>query len=110
METKHTPGPWEWTGNALDQKENPYKEVIGTDVHCGGYCLGGQWSPHISDADKALIAAAPDLLAALEQCITEEGAHCLQHQGTPRAMSNRLRSINDIARAAIAKARGEGAV
>jgi multidrug efflux pump subunit AcrA (membrane-fusion protein) len=70
-----TPGPWEWTGNALDQSENPYQEVISTEVSCGAYCLGGMWAPGIDEDDKALIANAPadlaDLLAALDAAQAE---------------------------------------
>lgn len=41
------------------------------------------------------------LLDTLQECITEDGAHCLQHQETPGAMANRLRRINEICRAAL---------
>jgi hypothetical protein len=67
-----------------------------------------------SDAIKvcaALNACAgiPDPAAALQQarealtaCVTEESAHCLQHQETPGAMARRLRTVNDIACQALA--------
>lgn len=64
MTTLHTPGPWSWCGNDLDSAD--YKEVISSEVRCGAFCYGGCVSMKVSDADRALIAAAPDLLAALE--------------------------------------------
>lgn len=58
---------------------------------------------------NALAGLNPDavagVVAALEACITEEGAHCLQHQETPGAMARRLRAINEHARAALAALR-----
>lgn len=46
-------------------------------------------------------ASAPDLLEALQECVTESGARCWEeHEGLYR----RLRAVNDLARAAIAKA------
>ena len=53
--------------------------------------------------DAALIAAAPEMLEALEQCITYypqekvDKGHCIR----------RLNAINALARAVIAKAKGE---
>jgi len=83
-----TPGPWEWTGNALDQSENPYQEVISTEVSCGAYCLGGMWAPGIDEDDKALIANAPadlaDLLAALDAAQAERDT--LDNAGLTAAM------------------------
>lgn len=72
----HTPPPWDWCGNSIDQTELPYAEVMSDEVYCGAYCLGGMWSPGLSDADRALIKAAPELLeenkrlkAALERAL-----------------------------------------
>ena len=65
----HTPGPWKLTG---DSQRSPYFKIRGTR-------LGGKWKvancPFIPEvfldmaeaaANARLIAAAPDLLAALE--------------------------------------------
>jgi len=62
-------------------------------------------APHEEHA--RLIAAAPELLEALQECITDAGATCFKN-GMNRAtlMTRRLMAINDIARAAIAKATG----
>jgi hypothetical protein len=55
-----TPGPWVWSGNALlsDQAADYYSEPVMRSEE-------GAFEPN--DADKALIAAAPDLLAALTE-------------------------------------------
>lgn len=53
-----------------------------------------------------LIAAAPDLLAALRECVTDDGARCLNDDPRGERARRRLYAINDIARAAIAKAEG----
>ncbi len=51
-----------------------------------------------------LFAAAPDLLAALKECITEDGSAGMQ-EGLGR-MKRRIQAINSICREAIAKAEG----
>jgi hypothetical protein len=57
------------------------------------------------EANARLIAAAPDLLKALEECITNDGAPAWNDK---MMAFRRLHAISDIARAAIAKAKGEG--
>lgn len=52
-EFKGKPGPWHWEGR-----------VLCNDAHIVG---GDGWT--FNDADKILIAAAPELLEALQQCI-----------------------------------------
>jgi len=64
-EIKHTPGPWKWSGRELEQDGGDYKDVIHTEVSCGQFCYGGCVDMTVSDADKLLIAAAPELLEAL---------------------------------------------
>ena len=49
----HTPGPWSWNEKA-DTLLNPH-DVVVLAIDCPDF---------IDDRDKALIAAAPDLLAA----------------------------------------------
>lgn len=51
-EFKGTPGPWHWQG-----------EILCNDDHIVG---GDSWT--FGDADKRLIAAAPELLDALQRC------------------------------------------
>ena len=55
------------------------------------------------DDHARLIAAAPELLVALRECITEEGAACMN----TGQKSRRLDAISRIARNAISKATGE---
>lgn len=100
--TAHTPGPWafEWE-NDTGPKDDYYRqwwEINGPD--------GEKIAEVDLLKDARLIAAAPDLLAALRECITEDGAACLQ-TGSAVALFRRLQTINDAARAALAKARGE---
>lgn len=67
-DVKHTPGPWEWVGRDLESNFlGHYASVIETSVSCGQFCYGGSVDLKISAADKRLIAAAPDLLNAVEK-------------------------------------------
>jgi len=82
METKHTPGPWDY-GVIRDVLEfQPEWEDVSSDR---------------LDADALLIAAAPELLAALENLVFDCEAHGLDDNDA------HLRE----ARVAIAKAKGE---
>ena len=116
MTSKHTAGPWKWQSDALDldevdelfQCEYPdglrkYMDIglvggaRGVDIiplRIDHYDLeyDGDW---ISKADRDLIAAAPDMLEALEAVLTELDRHDI-----PMACRYRIEdSIN--------KARGE---
>jgi len=83
MSAQHTPGPWHWDDYSwlVAKDESSVLEYAG----CGSHATDA------SDADRVLIAAAPDLLAAL--------------QGVLR-VSDRSTSEYDAVRAAIAKATG----
>ena len=60
MEAKHTPGPWTMGWEGAVREPGLGRPCVGTT----GYA---DWvGPHGSEADARLIAAAPDLLAALE--------------------------------------------
>lgn len=83
--SKHTPGPWSHDGDG---------EILAQDNVIVVYSHGGQRAVQ-TDEDANLIAAAPDLLEALEGIISAIGGW-----GSDR-------SKLDAARAAIAKARGE---
>lgn len=66
MSAKHTPGPWEWM-NYSRMVGSDYKEVIrATDT-----AYEGAQVEIDNPADIALIAAAPELLAALQAALTE---------------------------------------
>lgn len=82
----HTPGPW----SINDQ--NPDDEEIEAPSGPVAIALGRE-----AEANARLIAAAPDLLAALEECLLNSDIH--GKYGPP------ARSLEK-ARAAIAKAKG----
>ena len=87
---KHTPGPW----NRIKGDRNVYSAagtVCKTPAILGGGSAATNW-----EANARLIAAAPDLLEALEYCLD-----CL---GDEFALPADCQST---ARAAIARARGE---
>ena len=91
--TKHTEGPW-YVGSGTYECRNIYSVASVTDDE------GFTYQPIVAtaeddgidcwDANARLIAAAPDLLDALEYLVSLGGGDCL-----------------DMARAAIAKARGQ---
>ena len=95
MSAKHTPGPW------LTDRNNVHTGQIATVYHC----IGNDWIEIWTDkwletglgegeqeANARLIAAAPDLLAALQSVLSNS----LDSQG--------LADAHKQARAAIAKA------
>ncbi len=101
MTSKHTPGPW-----VADIKADGSTEVWSAD-----YSMFIAKRHQMNDRDEAkantnLIAAAPDLLAALEKIVFDEERRRkdLRHN-SPAAKFCDARL--DAARAAIAKARGE---
>jgi hypothetical protein len=94
MEAKHTPGPWETDRN------NVHAGQIATIHHCIGNDWIEVWSPNWPDSEETqeanarLIAAAPDLLSALNRLLDDDDAHLT------------LQGRRNLARAAIAKATG----
>lgn len=92
MNTKHTPGPWRTTGK---RNENGMFRVYAD----GNGQIGAAYT--YAEGDAALIAAAPDLLAAL--CALLAAIDCGGHEEVVDA-SNPL--CVKSARAAIVKATG----
>jgi len=103
----HTPGPWTWEGDSPSDVR-PHVCPHSTEWTDHGPDLwGGDGEPvitsygydasglNVKQDDARLIAAAPDLLEALERIAAFESE---AWQGDPAAV---------IARAAIAKAKGE---
>ena len=101
MSTQHTPGPWHWDGNPCNydkEQEAPwlidandsYPPILGGTITCQ------------SDANARLIAAAPDLLEALQDLFEADMEHVLMGDGK----DDQIEAIAK-ARAAIAKATGE---
>lgn len=101
QETKqgHTPGPWK-------QHTTPgkvYASVRGVDGRCVADC--GSRSDVVAQANAMLIAAAPDILAALQECITAYEVH-RDGQTTGALWPDPNHIVH--ARAAIAKATEKG--
>jgi hypothetical protein len=112
---KHTPGPWRAVDGSLTgvgiahmtdgNYDQPYKVAAIIADDCPEQCANG-WryvavingeSTGEVDADAALIAAAPDLLAALRECVDL----CKGHRENDAKRARYERVI-----AAIAKATG----
>lgn len=97
MSAAHTPGPWSVQGRHQMEVSGPPGTIIICDIGRSGapseeiYATG--------QADARLIAAAPDLLAALAS-ITDE---CHEQRKTYAVSAKAINA----ARAAIAKARGK---
>lgn len=94
MKTQHTPGPWHLSkGKNYVRKLSPTLTDAPQDYNiCELNCMVG--NPEF-EANARLIAAAPDMLEALEEIAA--------NWGNPARALKRLASV----KAAIAKARGE---
>ncbi len=93
-----TPGPWRYEGDgwvAVDDRGN--QDQSG---HCVPICTIRGAQAHQIDSNAHLIAAAPDLLAALEAILPMTGA---PHDYT----IGDVWKAQEQARAAIAKAKGD---
>ncbi len=91
---KHTPGPWE-VGSTIESDTQAI-------IHDGDSVLAILTTIPPNPANARLIAAAPDLL---EACMTLVGS---EDNDDPMAAGMMLGCAVEIARAAIAKATGEG--
>ena len=92
---KFTPGPWEWY-----KADGEYRTLINDCLHMIIRSVRPEdmwFCPENRDANAALIAAAPELYAALENLVAWASL-----EETPR-----LADLLEAARAALAKARGE---
>ena len=100
----HTPGPWSARGRSVT--------TLNVDPPSGAesrvVAVTGQTSRHLeqAEADARLIAAAPDLLAALG--IIREGSRMVQSDDPE--ISRWLDRVHERASAAIAKAKGSDIV
>lgn len=93
-ESKHTPGPWFVEDNPCVK---PAVQVAAFDG-IGNRHLQVIIQSHVQEEDACLIAAAPELLEALEQFVAWVDAPCESAFSDSQLAS---------ARAAIAKAKGE---
>lgn len=104
MTTKHTPGPW----TVSDNHGKRYIEPVGDNAPVAMICRGHD---DAYSANANLIAAAPELLEALEDCqtalewaIEQGGGPACEHEAGV-CFCNENNALN-FARAAIRKARG----
>ena len=93
----HTDGPWSANLNGLSRdKQDAPQWNVGKTCECL-VILPNRSTPEETEANAHLIAAAPDLLAALEDC-----ANWLS-----RSVRDDDREMAEDARAVIAKAKGD---
>ena len=95
--SKHTPGPWRYQRDKEGTGFVAHSYVWGPKVTV--HCAGGDLNH--AEPDMRLIAAAPDLLDALQLC--EGNIASLLASAHPRVYGEWL----TVVRAAIAKATGE---
>ena len=95
MTTQHTPGPWIVLNTGNPERGSAWRDVCS---------MGTEFTPsYVGEAlehDARLIAAAPELLAALQQAQTLLHSMTLDPEDYP---------VTDAIHAAIAKATGETA-
>ena len=98
MTTKHTPGPWTTYNPSTAQLYYSLRITSETDGHDVAALIPNGKNAERWEANARLIAAAPDLLAALDEML-----------GDAETMNAPYRNdaICERARAAIAKATGE---
>lgn len=107
-ENKHTPGPWYWKDGAIRAANRDFvlwpQNVMGALELNWADCLGacGKHSEDNAEANARLIAAAPELLEALQRMLLE--FDFLIEEGKLPDIRNDV--IFDHARTAIAKATG----
>jgi hypothetical protein len=95
----HTPGPWEAENNGHFWEISPKNIVSAQPYRVGDVCASDPENPNsgIQEANARLIAAAPELLEALQNILAVAGVRI----DDPRIVQF------DAARAAVAKATGE---
>ena len=100
--SKHTPKPWLTKPTA---SIGPQRAVY-SETDPSGRDIAIVYDSENSEADANLIAAAPELLEALRECVTDDNANCIVTSDVCY-MIRRFKAINAIVRTAIAKAEGK---
>lgn len=100
MASKHTPGPWHVSEINASGELDEFHIFIEPNVAVIERKVAG--SDECDMPDAHLIAAAPELLAALESIL-----YCCEEDHAARDYCSRQTEIRGIARAAIAKAEGQ---
>jgi len=93
--SEHTPGPWEWAKNAMGNVYTDLGSPLNDDVW--PVLEAEDYYVCMSDANARLIAAAPELLAVVEELV--ESADYWSEYFVPIGIVDRMKG-------AIAKARG----
>ena len=108
---KHTPGPWHlrMSGNATPIIEHGdcHLNEVGSLDHRICAMPAGITRDYNSLENARLIAAAPDLLAALQEVVRVFESNPASISDTVWVTGNRPETLYDHCRAAIAKATGE---
>ena len=101
--TKHTPGPW-WVGTGTSDQLGPVLAIVRKEESCGAAIavIDTVTGDEVSQENARLIAAAPDLLNALQAIVKS-----LAGQDDEGMIEHAQQMID--ARSAIAKATGEQA-
>jgi hypothetical protein len=78
--SKHTPGPWKFHRSVRASNFGGYRAgVFGPEAALVAYAHGGNSDDRdVAEANARLIAAAPDLLAALRRLVAEDNLHAYQ--------------------------------
>jgi len=112
---KHTPGPWKAVEPATIDWRDPFVQTADGESTVALTCGGGPDVAIAAPAQRAnarLIAAAPELLEALERIARPQDCGCKPCTNTCRnqiALEIAVEEIQELARAAIAKATGSAA-
>lgn len=109
----HTPAPWTLSDKTWRNEVDPYNLYVTGNEHddehgrilCTAVAIvcGNATSGNIATANARLIGAAPDLLAACEAINRLSN----QNNRSMDALMDDMERITDLARFAIAKAKGE---
>ena len=102
-ETKHTPGPWVAQPTVDSTCHNIFGTSKNQEYHIGTLQGGSRADVQIAKANARLIAAAPELLEALQYCLEAANAY----EAKALYSGNLHEIVQEKARAAIAKARGQ---
>lgn len=109
MSAQHTPGPWSVASKPSSVVGWPVCAELGTEVaYVQTLVFAGQPIPKEAQANARLIAAAPELLEALEAVSAEyRRLNPMRTADVHKMGCKCIRCAIDFADAAIAKARGQ---
>jgi len=97
--TGHTPGPWEWDRALEITHDGGLRRIADVADHTGVESMPEtRWQ-----ANALLMAAAPELLAALEDIVPQFESRIIWSGSNPEYAA----AVTSEARAAIAKAKGK---